>query len=121
RWTSKIAANFRAHDGHTQLMSVLFHAAVTEDSSLLFVHAGLDPQRPLSEQADSFWWGGAGFESIDAPYPDFRRVVRGYCRRHGGFKEPPFPIPLDCGCGFGGPLVAGCFNPHGDFEGTLTA
>ena len=121
RWTSKLAANFRGHDGHTQLMSALQHAAYTEDQSLLFVHAGLDTQRPLSEQRDSFWWGGAGFGAIDAPYENYRRIVRGYDRRHGGFAETEFAITLDAGCGFGGPLVAGLFNPGGAFEGTLSA
>jgi len=121
RWTSRVAANFRAHDGHPQLMSALRHAAYVEDSSLLFVHSGLDPQRPLSAQNDSFWWGGAGFAAIAEPYGDYRRIVRGYDRRHGGFEEARYTITLDAGCGFGGPLLAGCFGPRGDFEGTLGA
>jgi serine/threonine protein phosphatase 1 len=121
RWTSRISANFRSHDGHPQLMSVLRHAAYVEDASLLFVHAGIDPQRPLSAQSDSFWWGGAGFAAIEAPYEDYRRIVRGYDRRHGGFLETPLTVTLDAGCGFGGQLLAGCFGPSGAFEGTVTA
>ena len=121
RWTSRIAANFRGHDGHTQLMNALQHAAYTEDQALLFVHAGLDTQRPLSEQRDSFWWGGAAFAGIDAPYESYRRIVRGYDRRHGGVAETAYTLTLDAGCGFGGPLVAGCFGPDGAFEGTLAA
>jgi serine/threonine protein phosphatase 1 len=119
RFTSRVSANFRTHDGHAQLMSALRHAAYTEDQSLLFVHAGIDTQRPLSAQADSFWWGGGGFSAIDAPYENYRRIVRGYDRRHGGLEETPFTVTLDGGCGFGGPLVAGCFGPDGAFEGTL--
>jgi serine/threonine protein phosphatase 1 len=121
RWTSKIAANFRAHDGHAQLMATLHHAALVEDASLLFVHAGIDPQRPLSAQRDSFWWGGAAFAALDTPYEDYRRIVRGYDRKHGGFQETQLTITLDGGCGFDGPLLAGCFGPRGDFEGTLSA
>ena len=119
RWTSRISASFRGHDGHPQLMSALRHAAYVADASLLFVHAGIDPQRPLSAQSDSFWWGGAGFSAIDAPYEDYRRIVRGYDRRHGGFQETALTLTLDAGCGFGGPLLAGCFRPGGDFAGTL--
>jgi serine/threonine protein phosphatase 1 len=121
RFTSRISATFRGHDGHAQLMSALMHAAFTEDQTLLFVHAGIDTQRPLSAQADSFWWGGAGFAGIDSPYENYRRIVRGYDRRHGGFQETSFTVTLDAGCGFGGPLIAGCFGPDGGFEGTLTA
>jgi serine/threonine protein phosphatase 1 len=121
RWTSRVGANFRSHDGHIQLMGALRHAAFTEDGSLLFVHAGLDPQRPLAAQSDSFWWGGAGFAALDEPYESYRRVVRGYDRRHGGFQETPFAVTLDAGCGFGGPLVAGCFAPGGELVARLEA
>ena len=121
RWTVRISANFRAPDGHAQLMAALRHAAYVEDSSLLFVHAGLDTQRPLSAQSDSFWWGGANFAALEAPYEEYRRIVRGYDRRHAGFQETPHTITLDAGCGFGGPLIAGCFGPSGAFEGTLAA
>ena len=34
-------------------------AAFIEDESMLFVHAGIDPSRPLSAQRDALWWGGA--------------------------------------------------------------
>jgi len=119
KFTSRLAAAFRGHDGHAQLMSALMHAAYTDDQALLFVHAGLDTQRPLSEQRDSFWWGGAGFAAIDMPYENYRQIVRGYDRRHGGIAETSFTLTLDGGCGFGGPLVAGCFDATGKFEGTL--
>ena len=67
--------------------------------------------------------GGAAPASptLDAPYEDYRRIVRGYDRRHGGFQETPHTITLDAGCGFGGPLIAGCFGPSGAFEGTLAS
>lgn len=121
KWTSQLRQNIRAYDGHTVLMSVLRHAAYTEDNGLLFVHAGIDPQRPLSAQSDSFWWGGSGFTSVDEPYAGFRRIVRGYDRRHGGVHQTPFTVTLDGGSGFGGSLVAGCFAPNGEVLRTVSA
>ncbi|HXP96242.1 MAG TPA: hypothetical protein VN809_05990 [Telmatospirillum sp.] len=113
RWTGQLRQNLRSHDGHASLMSVLRHAAFTDTGNLLFVHAGIDPQRPLSAQSDSFWWGGSGFASIDQPYGDYRRIVRGFDRRHQGLQETPFTVSLDDGCGFGGALLAGEFGPDG--------
>ncbi len=57
RWTGEIRANIRAHPGHEDLLSSFRRAALTDDGALLFVHAGVDPTRPLSEQGDTF--GGA--------------------------------------------------------------
>lgn len=110
RWTGALRQTMRGHDGHTQLMSVLKHAAFSTDHSLLFVHAGLDPSRPLSAQVDSFWWGSAGFELLDAAYGGFALVVRGSDRRRGGVRVGAFSATLDGGAGFGGPLTAGCFS-----------
>jgi serine/threonine protein phosphatase 1 len=120
KWTSQLRQHIRNFDGHIALMSVLRHAAFTEDQSLLFVHSGLDPQRPLLAQSDSFWWGGAGFPAIDAPYESYKRIVRGYDRRHGGVQETPFTMTLDAACGFGGPLLAACFAPGGDLINTIS-
>jgi serine/threonine protein phosphatase 1 len=121
RWTGQLRQNLRAFDGHNALMSALRHAAFTDDGSLLFVHAGIDPQRPLSAQRDSFWWGGSGFDSLIEPYGGYRRVVRGFDRRHSGLKESPFTVSLDSGCGFGGELLAAQFGPDGDILQVLTA
>jgi serine/threonine protein phosphatase 1 len=119
RWTSQLRQSLRNYDGHNALMSVLRHAAYSETETLLFVHAGVDPQRPLSAQGDSFWWGGAAFSTIDAPFDGFRKVVRGFDWRHGGVQETPFTITLDAGCGFGGSLLAACFGPDGDLVQTV--
>ncbi|MGE5546683.1 MAG: metallophosphoesterase [Solirubrobacterales bacterium] len=113
RWTSALRQNMRAWDGHTSLMSILRHAAFTDDGQLLFVHAGLDPSRPLSAQMDAFWWGSAGFELLDQPYGGFRLVVRGSDRRRGGVRVGAFTASLDAGCGCGGPLTAACFGADG--------
>ena len=84
------------------------------------MHAGIDPQRPLSAQSDSFWWDSAGFASLDEPYGGYRRIVRGFDRRHGGLVETPFTVSLDSGSGFGGPLLAGLFSPDGTLLQTVS-
>ena len=114
RWTGHLRQAMRLHDGHTTLMSVLKHAAFTDDSALLFTHAGLDPTRPLSAQIDSFWWGSTAFAELDRPYGDFRLVVRGADHRRGGVVLGPHVVTLDAGSGRGGPLTAACFGADGN-------
>jgi serine/threonine protein phosphatase 1 len=121
KWTSSLRAVMRAADGHTMLMSVLRRAAFTEDKALLFVHAGIDATRPLSEQHDSFWWGGEDFDNIEAPYGGFRRVVRGFDRRHRGLEVKAATATVDGACGFGGPLLAACFDADGELVDTIEA
>jgi len=121
QWTNRLRDAMRAVDGHNALMGVLRHAAYTEDGTLLFVHAGLDVNRPLSQQSDTFWWGGRDFDKIDAPYDGFRRVVRGFDRDHRGLDARPAAVSLDGGCGFGGPLLAACFDAGGEIADTVEA
>jgi serine/threonine protein phosphatase 1 len=121
RWSGGLRAMMQAQPGHFQLMAALRRAAFTDDHSLLFVSAGLDPERPLSEQSDSFWWGGAGFAGLTRAYGDFGRIIRGYDRSQGGLVNGPFTTTVDAGCGFGGPLVAVCFLPSGDAEELIEA
>ena len=56
RWTSQLRSDMQAVPGHYSLLSALRRAAYTDDGALLFVHAGVDPDRPLSAQSDSLWW-----------------------------------------------------------------
>jgi hypothetical protein len=121
RWTSSLRAAMQARPGHYTLMSALKRAAYTDDGRLLFVHAGIDPSRPLSAQSDSFWWNLGGFSRLAAPYAGFRRIVRGYDRRHSGIVEALFTTSIDAGCGFGGPLVAACFDGEGRILAALEA
>jgi serine/threonine protein phosphatase 1 len=113
RWTGTLRQSMRAYDGHTTLMSVLKHAAFTDDNTLLFTHAGLDPTRPLSAQLDAFWWGSAGFRQLESAYAGFRMVVCGADRRGGGVALGHYTAVLDAGCGRGGPLAAACFGADG--------
>jgi serine/threonine protein phosphatase 1 len=111
RWTASLRTKVAASPGHQPFISSLRRAAYSD--TLLFVHAGIDTSRPLAAQSDSFWWNTAAFGRIDQPYQEFRRIVRGFDPTHGGIVMADFTASLDSGCGFGGPLVAGCFEPDG--------
>lgn len=121
QWTNRLRATVRATDGHDRLISVLRRAAYTGDGALLFVNAGIDPNRPLSEQTDSFWWGGGKFETIEEPYAGFNCVVRGFDYHHRGVIIKDHVATVDGGCGFGGPLVAACFDATGRLIDTIEA
>ncbi len=121
RWTTALRTTVDARPGHRQLLTSLRRAAVSADGALLFVHAGIDPGKPLQLQGDVLWWGGANIVELDTPYGGFRRVVRGFDRRHAGLAEGRFAASLDAGCGFGGPLLAGCFAPDAQLLGTIEA
>jgi serine/threonine protein phosphatase 1 len=114
RWTSALRSAMNATPGHTALFSALRHAAFTEERSLLFVHAAVDPARPLAAQRDAFWWGRKDILELTAPFDGFARVVSGVGRRPG-VVERAFAVAL--GGGQGGPLVAACFGFG--FDGTL--
>lgn len=115
RWTNSLRAAQQARPGHAALMTSIRRAAYTADMGLLFVHAGLDPDRPLSAQGDSLWWGSAGFGNLlNHPYGDFLKVVRGFDRQHGGPAAGTFTLTLDGGCGYGGKALAALLDPRGD-------
>jgi serine/threonine protein phosphatase 1 len=121
QWTNRLRAAMRARDGHDRLMTVLRRAAFTRDGALLLASAGINPARPLAEQADSFWWGGRDFAAIESPYGDFRCVVRGFDEQNRGPWFKPWAASIDGGCGFGGSLIAACFDPNGNSIDTIEA
>jgi len=114
RWTGQLRQAMRHCDGHATLLSVLKHAAFTDDNLLLFSHAGLDPRRPPSGQGDAFWWGSAGFATLAEPYFGFKLVVRGADHRQSGVSVGPYVVTLDSNAGRGGPLTAACFGSDGN-------
>lgn len=116
QWTNRLRTKIRGRDGHERLMSSLRRAGCTADGVVMFVNAGLNPALPLVEQRDAFWWGTRGFEAIEQPYSGFKRVVRGADPERAGIVVKSLTTSIDAGCGFGGPLVAACF----DASGTLT-
>jgi len=130
RWTASLRQAMSERPGHRALMSALRRAAYTEDKRLLFVHAGIDPGRPLDKQSDALWWGHPGWTGIDSPYQGFRCVVRGFDRaqaraaaegRSAGIIAGAFTLTVDGGCGFGGALVAACVAPDGEILDKIEA
>jgi hypothetical protein len=113
RWTTGLRQHVNQRPGHTQFMATLRRAAFTDQGTLLFVNAGLDATKPLDLQGDAFWWGGGAFIELLEPYESYRRVIRGFDRRHSGLVESPYAVSLDGGCGFGGALLAACFSNDG--------
>jgi hypothetical protein len=113
RWTNRLRESIRAAPGHNNLYTVLKRAAFC-DAGVLLVSAGLDIDRPLAAQGDSFWWGGSRFAAIDGPYETFRRVVRGFDAANEGVKIADVTASLDGGCGRGGNLAAALFHPEGE-------
>lgn len=120
-WTTELRDRLRRHDGHNALLGALRRAAFAEDRKILYVNAGLDPARPLTEQRDSFWWGAADFDRIEAPFDTFTRIVRGFDPRHRGFSDGSETLTIDGGCGFGGPLNAVCLGPDGKIGDRIDA
>jgi serine/threonine protein phosphatase 1 len=113
RWSAGLRAAIDARPGHRPLLTSVKRYALTEDGALLFVHAGVDPGKPLDLQRDALWWGGANILELAQPYGGFGRVIRGFDRRHEGLVEAPYALSLDAGSGFGGALLAACLAPDG--------
>src|SRR5258708_37621348 len=97
--------------GHFQLMAALRRAAYTDDNSLLFVAAGLDPERPLSEQSDSFWWGGASFARLDHAYGGGCPLPPPCAAAPGGAATRPSPPTILPGCLWGAAPMASSSAP----------
>jgi len=121
RWTASLRAAIDARPGHRALFNALKHAAIADDDRLLFVHAGFEPRKPLESQGDILWWGGGDFWSRSEPRGGIGRVVRGFSPDHGGFRETAHAVSLDSGSGFGGPLLAACFDRDGAAVDSLSA
>ncbi len=120
RWTTLLRANIKARPGHEAFYTSLKRAAYTKLNAelglpaMLFVNAGIDTSKPLVNQGDNFWWGGANWGSIHKPYGPFRKMIRGYDPAHGGALMTMHTLTIDGGCGFGGALQAACLTAVGD-------
>lgn len=121
RWTNALRQALRASQGHSEMMTRLKRAALTDDGRVLLVNAGLDITRPLTAQRDSFWWGGTDFAAIDRPYGEVHRVVRGFDRAGYGLSQTDFTLTLDGGSGRGGTLLAAALLPDGRVESIYEA
>ena len=123
KWTIYLREQMRARPGHEKFFTLLRRAAFTEhradparsnETNILFVHGGLDPQRPLTAQGDSFWWAARSFGGMQEPYYPFRTVIRGCDPDGGGVKVGTVSVSLDGGCGRGGQLVCAQIAPDGE-------
>jgi len=117
KWTAKIRETLRNNQGHDCLLTHNRRAAFTsfEDRyPILFVNAGLDPNRALDDQDDNLWWASEEFEAMTNSYNPFEKVIRGFDPKHQGVHLNCITATLDGGCGFGGPLV--CANMGADGE-----
>jgi serine/threonine protein phosphatase 1 len=113
KWTVQVRNAMHSHAGHEEMFASLRRAAHTAGRELLFVAAGIDPNRPLLQQGDVFWWGSGYFSQLKGPFEGFRRVVRGYSRSRDGVDVESYGATIDGGCGLGGTLNAVCFDYDG--------
>ena len=121
RWSQNIKHQIASYPGHSAFYTCLRRAAHNGDHGLLFVNCGLDPDRPVASQSDSFWWDARGFQRITAPVGGFHRVVRGSDPERGGWHEGPATLTVDGGCGLGGALHAACLTATGEIADVVTA
>jgi len=114
KWTNSLRRAVQNNPGHYELMSHLRRAAFSDNGKLLFVHASLDPSRPLDMQKDHFWWDNGRFNDITKPFSGFARLIRGYDHANQGLLlDHPLVATVDGGCGRGGVLSAVCFGADG--------
>lgn len=124
RWTNAIRDALRKRPGHEVFGTQLTRAARTNDDAcypMLFVHTGLDASKTLGDQGDTFWWAAEAFESIEAPYLPYQKVIRGYDPAHKGVKMNCVTATIDGGCGFGGELICAGFEADGRVIDILAA
>lgn len=108
RWINKIRQVVRCHPGHEKFGTQFRRAAFTQYYDrfpLLFVNAGINPDKPLSQQDDCFYWSGEDFTALTTPYDPFEKVVRGFDPQQEGVRLNCVTASIDGGCGFGGSLV----------------
>ena len=85
RWTTGLREQQALRDGHADLLNALQRAALSANGTVLLSAAGVDATRPLSDQADAFWWSSRSDAALDAALAcgandDWRglaRLVRG--------------------------------------------
>ncbi|MBT3787972.1 MAG: hypothetical protein HN725_10130 [Alphaproteobacteria bacterium] len=113
RWSGNITRTLRNLPGHDEYFVALRRAAYTGGGELLFSAAGVNPDRPVSEQGDAFWWGSARFTDIQEPWRGFVRIVRGIDPISREAEMGAVTATLDGGAGAGGTLHAACFTLDG--------
>ncbi len=116
-WTTKVRKIIKARAGHDTFATHLVRAAHTDKTAatpLLFVSAGFDGNKPLSDQGDNFWWASQKFDAITEALSPFHKIIRGYDPEHRGVALNCVKSTIDGGCGFGGSLVCAVLDPRGE-------
>ena len=92
RWTAGLREQQASRAGHADLLTSLQRAALSASGAVLLSAAGVDATRPLSDQADAFWWSAQGDAALDAAlargvdvgWRGLARLVRGAGPAVGG-------------------------------------
>lgn len=118
RWTKYLNENMRQRTGHALFYNSLKRAATTSGSSdsLLFVHCGLNPDRPLGAQDENFWWSSDKFETIENRYENFKYIVRGFDPHQRGVITTPATISLNGDHTRNKPVVCAKMRTSGDID-----
>ncbi|MBI1301001.1 MAG: hypothetical protein GC137_04990 [Alphaproteobacteria bacterium] len=112
QWTQKIIDVLKQNPGHQKFSAQLVRAALSPQNSeypMLFVNAGIDREKSLNEQGDSFWWGAQKFDQMEQAYAPYQKVIRGFDPKHRGIAFNCIKATIDAGCGFGGDLACVTF------------
>ena len=122
KWTNGIRRKIQLCAGHVELTNCLKRACMTDDGNLLFVHASIDPSRPLTMQKDQFWWDNGQFNSLTQNFSEFVKVIRGYDHANKGINlNNDYTATIDGGCGRGGKLHTICFDLNGQLVDEITS
>jgi len=124
KWTNSLRQHLRRHPGHSEFMAALRRAAfTTSETPLLFVHAGIDPAKPLTQQQDNFWWKGQTFNDIHTAYDPFSYVIRGFDPNAQGVKVNGVTMTLDSATAAidDMPITCGLLSGHGELLDLMTA
>ncbi|MEO1226956.1 MAG: hypothetical protein AAFX92_22305 [Pseudomonadota bacterium] len=119
RWTNRLRESIRRSPGHSALFTVLKRAAYTTpnardaEAPMLLVSAGIDINRPLATQGDSFWWGASDFGKINGGYENFACLVRGLSENGRDVQASEHTISLDGGAARGGCIAAAQLTASG--------
>lgn len=124
-WCNRLRDRLRVIPGHESFIAALARAALVapagDRGGTLFVHCGLDPEKPLDAQADAFWWAPRSFARLDTAFQGtFTRVVRGFDPEAAGVVDRALTLSIDAGAGRGGPLTAVRLSPTGKLEKRYT-
>lgn len=117
RWTKRLNENMRLRTGHALFYNSLKRAAATTTQDpLLFVHCGLNPERPLHAQDENFWWSADKFEQIHGRYENFKYIIRGFDPMGRGVMMSDATISLNGDYTRNRPVICAKMQMSGDID-----